>query len=89
MAQRTMAAAGAPVAAPEPKGPPPIPNVDWYYAVGSERRGPIDLSSLEALVSGGSVSASTLLWRSGMKDWAPAFQVDEMKAPLAAKTARA
>jgi membrane protease subunit (stomatin/prohibitin family) len=84
ISQRAMASteatrhAGAP-----PDLPPPIPTVAWYYAVGTERRGPVDTSSLEQLVAAGGVSPSTLLWRSGMKDWVPASGIDEMKAPFA------
>jgi membrane protease subunit (stomatin/prohibitin family) len=88
ISQRAMSGGSAPAATP-PDLPPPIPTVAWYYAVGAERRGPVDTSSLEGLVASGSVNPSTLLWRSGMKDWIAASSIDEMKAPLAAKSARA
>ena len=85
MAQRAMSADSARGAAPSPDTPPPIPRADWYYAVGTERRGPVDYATLSGLASAGTVSAATLLWKSGMKDWAPAATIEEMKAPLAAR----
>lgn len=86
MAQRAMsgAPASSSVGGP-PDLPPPIPTVAWYYAIGNERRGPVDTASLEGLVAAGGVIAATLVWRSGMKDWVPASSVAEMNTPLAAK----
>ncbi len=77
MAQRAgdTTAHSSPAASQEP---PPLPAQDWYYAVGSERRGPISLSALQQLASSGSVASGTLVWRSGMKDWAPASAVGEI-----------
>jgi len=82
MAQRAMAASDAPRGPSAANEPPPIPHVDWYYAVGSERRGPISLSALQQLASDRTVGAATLVWRSGMKDWAPAATIDEIAGAL-------
>ena len=46
----------------------------WYYAQGSERKGPIDGGALKALADAGVVSSDTLVWREGMAGWEPAFR---------------
>lgn len=43
----------------------------WYYAEGSERIGPLTEDAFQAAVAQGKVSGGTLVWRDGMKDWAP------------------
>ena len=43
----------------------------WYYAEGSERIGPLTEEEFQAAVAQGKVGGATLVWREGMKDWAP------------------
>lgn len=43
--------------------------MDWYYAVGSERKGPVNEAEFQQLVQGGVVTAQTLVWREGMENW--------------------
>ncbi|MGE5099520.1 MAG: SPFH domain-containing protein [Deltaproteobacteria bacterium] len=80
LGQRAMAsspgsAAGATSPAPQASEPPPLPTDGWYYAVGSERRGPISASALQ---SEARITADTLVWRAGMKQWTPASAVPEL-----------
>ena len=85
MSQRAMAGTEPrpPAASPAPAaGPPPLPQADWYYAESNERRGPISLSALQQLAGAGSVGATTLVWRAGMKDWAPASSVSEVASSI-------
>jgi membrane protease subunit (stomatin/prohibitin family) len=60
-------------------GPPPLPAVDqWYLGVGGQQRGPFDLGGLSAQISGGTLTLATLVWKTGMAQWAPAGQVPEL-----------
>ena len=43
--------------------------MEWFYAVGDERRGPISDAEFRVLVSNGTVRPATLVWRHGMADW--------------------
>jgi membrane protease subunit (stomatin/prohibitin family) len=55
--------------------PPPLPSAMWYYAVGSERKGPVDE---QALIQMGVLQASTLVWKAGMSGWVPASTIPEL-----------
>jgi membrane protease subunit (stomatin/prohibitin family) len=63
--------------------PPPLPVVTWYYAVGSERRGPVDDAMLR---QPGILTAETLVWRAGFAAWTPAGRVPELAPLFAART---
>jgi hypothetical protein len=43
--------------------------MDWFYAEGTERRGPIAETELQSLISSGRVTAETRVWNHTMKDW--------------------
>ncbi len=45
--------------------------MNWYYARGDERMGPVDEAQIVALASTGQITAQTLVWREGMADWMP------------------
>lgn len=60
--------------ASERNEPPPIPQAAWYYVVENERRGPTDLAGLKS----GGVRRDTLVWKSGMSDWAAANGLPEV-----------
>jgi hypothetical protein len=70
-------------AAPQGSEPPPLPGDAWYYAVGSERRGPVSASALRAQAG---ITQDTLVWRRGMTEWAPASAVPELASIIAAKS---
>lgn len=50
----------------------------WWYAVGGERAGPIDLEALRTLWRQGAVDAATLAWHSGMAEWARIADIAEL-----------
>jgi hypothetical protein len=52
-----------------------LPAVTWYYAVGSERRGPVDEAGLRA---SGALTGATLVWKAGMASWAAASTIPEL-----------
>lgn len=43
----------------------------WYYAIGSERKGPVTEAELDQLAAQGELRSDTLVWRDGMADWKP------------------
>ncbi len=43
--------------------------MQWYYAVGDQRQGPVEQAEFERLVAAGTIRAETLVWRQGMTDW--------------------
>ncbi len=43
--------------------------MNWYYMESGQRVGPISESTLDILAKAGSVTAETLVWQEGMKDW--------------------
>ena len=45
--------------------------MDWYYARGRERIGPLSQADLEALVTSGDIGPDTLVWHPGLPDWQP------------------
>jgi len=87
MSGATSAPAAAPAAAPAPAAgafePPPLPTAAWYYAVGSERHGPIDEATLRGL---GTLTPETLVWKHGMAGWTAAGSVPELAATFKRKT---
>lgn len=45
--------------------------MQWFYAKGDQRVGPIDESELQSLVQNGTIVNETLVWRAGMSQWQP------------------
>ncbi len=45
--------------------------MNWYYVENGERVGPVSESTLDILAKAGTVTAETLVWQEGMKEWAP------------------
>lgn len=43
--------------------------MQWYYAVGDQRQGPVEHAEFERLVSSGTIRSDTLVWRQGMTEW--------------------
>jgi len=68
------------VGAPQPNlEPPPLPSAAWYYAQGSERKGPVEEA---ALLQMGVLEPGTLVWKAGMSGWVPARTVPELAPAL-------
>ncbi len=54
-------------------GPPPVPGaVAYYVAINGQQAGPFNRSELTKLVQDRTLSKETLVWKSGLVDWAPA-----------------
>jgi TM2 domain-containing membrane protein YozV len=51
----------------------------WYYQQGSNRMGPFDEATIQAMLANGTISIDTLVWTNGMSSW-----VRLQQTPLAA-----
>jgi uncharacterized RDD family membrane protein YckC len=45
--------------------------MDWFYASGGERKGPVPEDELLRLAQSGEVTPATLVWHAGMAEWRP------------------
>ena len=45
--------------------------MNWFYAEGSQQKGPVSDNDLAALLREGAIKPETLLWREGQPDWQP------------------
>lgn len=45
--------------------------MQWYYAKGDQRLGPVEQAEFEQLVASGAIQRETLVWRQGMDAWQP------------------
>jgi RsiW-degrading membrane proteinase PrsW (M82 family) len=50
----------------------------WFYAVGEERRGPVEKDELARMIADGKLRKTTLVWTRTLTDWAPAGEVAEL-----------
>lgn len=48
-----------------------VPEDGWFVEVNGARRGPMGLGNVTSLLASGLVGHGTLVWRTGMSDWAP------------------
>ncbi|MFY9552627.1 MAG: PrsW family glutamic-type intramembrane protease [Thermoanaerobaculia bacterium] len=60
----------------------------WFYAVGDERRGPVEKEELLMMIRDGRLRRSTLIWTRALTDWAPAGEVAELAAAWPAPAER-
>lgn len=61
--------------------------MDWYYVAANQRVGPVTQADFDALVRSGTVTADTLVWNEGMKDWQRFADVAKPDPALAAPVA--
>jgi hypothetical protein len=52
--------------------------MNWHYAKGGERHGPVSFATLRSMIVTGEVAQTDLVWREGMADWLPAGEVSEI-----------
>ena len=45
--------------------------MEWFYAVGTNRNGPVSEEEFQRLVGQGVITSGTLVWREGMANWQP------------------
>lgn len=60
-------------------GPPPLPAAaPWFLGVAGRQEGPYDDAGLAAQAVAGTLTDTTLVWRSGQAGWSPAADVPEV-----------
>ncbi len=63
--------------------PPPLPEIERYYiAVDGKPEGPYSVDELSMKAQSGLVSAETLVWQAGMKNWQSASENSDLQALL-------
>ena len=53
--------------------------MDWYYADGKRKVGPISKEELKLMVKSKKINMATLVWRQGMKDWEELGKIAKQK----------
>lgn len=53
--------------------------VNWYYVVGSERVGPVDVDTLKKLFLKDEISLDTYVWKKGFQNWERLKEVSELR----------
>jgi len=58
--------------------------MDWFYAEGQEKRGPLPEAQMRALVAADTIKPGTLVWNAGLTQWKPARDTALFAAAAAA-----
>jgi hypothetical protein len=53
--------------------------VNWYYVVGSERVGPVDVETLKLLFLKNEINIDTYVWKKGFQNWERLKEVNELR----------
>lgn len=64
---------------PQGMTPPPIPNVAYHVVQNGQAAGPFDMSALSQMLSAGTFTKDSLVWKQGMTDWVKAETVQELQ----------
>ena len=59
--------------------PPPVPTIAYHVAVNGQAIGPFDVATLTQMAASGQFNLDTLVWKSGMSQWAKAGTIDDLK----------
>lgn len=62
--------------------------MEWYYANGGQRVGPVTAAAFEGLVRDSVVRGDTLVWTQGMAEWQPWSQLEPATGVCAASNGR-
>ncbi len=60
--------------------PPPVPVITYHVAVNGKATGPFDYDTLKQMAVSGQLTANSLVWKSGMAEWAKVETVEELKS---------
>jgi formylglycine-generating enzyme required for sulfatase activity len=67
----------------QPNPPPPSAAAEWYVSVNGAKKGPLTRADLDAMFKSGAIDQKSYVWKNGMKDWAEAETVQELKNTIA------
>jgi membrane protease subunit (stomatin/prohibitin family) len=64
--------------------PPPVPGAPaWHVAVNGQQQGPFTAQQVTDGIAKGQIARDTLVWTTGMGEWAPASQVPQLAGAFA------
>ncbi len=63
--------------------PPPVPVTTYHVAVNGQSTGPYDLTILSQMVSSGTLTTESLVWKPGMIEWVKAGTINELESIFA------
>jgi hypothetical protein len=52
----------------------------WYYTTDGQQHGPLDEGALDQMISHGTITPETLVWKEGLADWVPLKQTRPVPA---------
>ncbi len=55
----------------------------WFYSVGGEQKGPVEVAEFESLIGSGVIRPETLVWQPGMPNWQTAADTRPDRLPPA------
>lgn len=58
--------------------PPPLPVSSFYVAIDGKHKGPYDITKLRSMMSDGTFSGDSLVWKEGMENWIKASNVEDL-----------
>ncbi|WP_428308002.1 DUF4339 domain-containing protein [Lacipirellula sp.] len=83
----TAPAAGAPAVSDNDGDIPLQDERDWYYAKNNVQNGPVTFEHLKTLTQAGALLGEDLVWKTGMAEWKPAWQIQGLQTvPLMSST---
>lgn len=57
-------------------------NLQWFYVIGSDKFGPVDLNEIKRLIKEGHITRETYVWNNQMRDWTEACRVKKLSDEL-------
>lgn len=61
-----------------PTAPPPVPTMAYHVVINGEAKGPFDATALSQMITAGSLTKDSYVWKQGMPDWVKADTADEI-----------
>ena len=59
--------------------PPVVPTEEYFLAVNGQPTGPYTVDKLKEMIVSGQLTATSLLWKQGMKEWVNANTIESLK----------
>lgn len=59
--------------------PPPVPKTKYYIADNGQQTGPFEIDTIRRYIQENKLKKEDLIWKSGLKDWIPAYDLEEIK----------
>ncbi len=60
--------------------PPKIPTIKYFVAIDGKAQGPFDIETLKSMISNGTFTMNSLVWKEGMAAWQEANTISELSS---------